>query len=89
MIKFILIFISGAIETYMYTGWALSATQKKVWVSSILMFSYMMVYLKIIDLALKDANTTLMIFSYALSCGLGNFIRVRQEKNKNENRKVI
>lgn len=79
MIKFFLIFIFGTIETYLYTGWAITANQKKVWVSSILMFSYMMIYLKIIDWALKDANTSLMIFSYALSCAFGNFIRVRQE----------
>lgn len=84
LVKFVLIFIVGTIETYLYTGWALTATQKKVWVSSILMFSYMMIYLKIIDWAIKDVNTTLMILSYALSCGLGNFIRVRQESLKNE-----
>jgi len=82
MLKFVIIFIAGTIETYLYTGWALSATQKKVWVSSILMFTYMMIYLKIVDWALKDANTTLMIFSYALSCALGNFLRVNQEKRK-------
>lgn len=88
MIKFMLIFIFGAVETWLYTGWALSATQKKVWVSSILMFSYMMIYLKLIEWAFKDANSTLMIFSYALACGLGNFIRVKQEKNY-ENRKKL
>jgi len=82
--KLIIIFIVGTLETWLYTGWALSATQKKVWISSILMFTYMMIYLKIIDWALKDANTTLMIFSYSLSCALGNFIRVNQEKGKNE-----
>lgn len=84
MIKFIIIFFAGMIETYLFTGWSLSANKGKKYISSILMFTYMMLYLKIIDIALKDANTTLMIFSYALSCGFGNFIRVRQEKNKNE-----
>jgi hypothetical protein len=82
MIKFIIIFIAGTIETYLYTGWALAATQKKVWISTILMFTYMMLYLKIIDLAVKDVNTTLMIFAYALSCGLGNYLRVNYEKKK-------
>ena len=82
MIKFIIIFILGAVETYLYTSWALTATQKKRWVSSILMFSYMMVYLKLIEWAFNDTNSTLMIFSYALACGVGNYIRVRQEKKK-------
>jgi uncharacterized protein YebE (UPF0316 family) len=80
MIKYLLIFIFGVIETYIYTGWALTATQKKKWVSSILMFLYMTIYLFILDSAFKDTNSKLMIITYATSCGVGNFIRVRQEK---------
>jgi len=79
MIKFIIIFIAGVIETYIYTGWALAATQKKVYLSSILMFLYMVVYLFILDSAFKDSNSRLMILTYAASCGVGNFIRVYQE----------
>lgn len=87
--KLIIIFIAGTMETWLYTGWALAATQKKIWVSSILMFTYMMVYLKIIEWAFKDVNSTYMILAYALACGLGNFIRVKQESLKDEKCKKL
>jgi len=79
MIKLLIIFFVGIGETYLYTGWALAATQKKVWVSSILMLAYMMMYLLILDAAFKDSNSFLMISDYALACAIGNFIRVKQE----------
>ena len=82
--KLLLIFIAGTVETYLFTGWSLKANEHKAIISSILMISYIIIYLKIVDWVLKDANTLLMIISYALSCGLGNYIRVRYE-----NRKVI
>jgi hypothetical protein len=85
MIKLILIFIAGLIETYLYTGWCLKANQGKVWVSSILMVIYMIMYLTIISYAIKDSNTLLIILIYSLSCGAGNFIRVGQEKNEKNN----
>ena len=84
IIKLIIIFLAGTIETWLFTGWSLKANEHKAFTSSILMVSYMIAYLKIIDIALKDANTLLMIITYALSCGVGNYIRI-----KNENRKVI
>lgn len=79
--KLLFIFVFGTIETYLYTGWALTANQKKKWVSSILMFSYMVIYLIILDAAFKDSNSYLMIIDYSLACALGNFIRVSHEKN--------
>jgi len=82
MNKFIIIFIAGLIETYLFTGWNLSANKGKTILSSILMFIYMLIYLNIIDMAFKDNQTFLMITTYALSCGAGNFIRVRQENEK-------
>jgi hypothetical protein len=80
--KLLLIFIFGTIETYLYTGWNLTANQKKVWVSSILMFIYMTIYLLILDAAFKDNNSGIMIFDYALACALGNFLRIKHENNK-------
>jgi len=79
MIKLILIFIFGTLETYLYTGWNLSANKKQVYLSTILMFIYMMIYLIILDAAFKDNNSILMIGDYSLACALGNFLRVRQE----------
>lgn len=82
MTKLILIFIFGIIETYMFTGWSISANQKKVFISSILMFFYMTTYLLILDSAFKDSNSKLMIITYAISCGIGNFLRVKKERDK-------
>jgi uncharacterized protein YebE (UPF0316 family) len=80
--KLLLIFIFGTIETYLYTGWNLTANQRKKWVSSILMFIYMTIYLLILDAAFKDNNSKLMILDYALACALGNFLRIKHEKCK-------
>jgi uncharacterized protein YebE (UPF0316 family) len=80
MIKILGIFIFGTIETYLYTGWNLSANKKQKYLSSLLMFIYMTIYLLILDVAFKDKNSNIMIMDYALACALGNFLRVRQEK---------
>ena len=80
MIKLLLIFIFGIIETYMFTGWSISANKGQKYLSSVLMFAYMMVYLFILDTAFKDSNSKLMILTYALSCGVGNYLRVNYEK---------
>ena len=85
LIKVLGIFIFGAIETYIYTGWNLSANKKQKWLSSLLMFIYMVLYLSIIDIAFKDTNSTLMIIDYALACALGNFLRVNHEKKSKRN----
>jgi uncharacterized protein YebE (UPF0316 family) len=81
-IKLLIIFIAGVLETYLFTGWTITANQKKAMVSSILMFVYMTAYLFILDVAFKDSNSKMLLLTYAVSCGIGNFIRVRQERNK-------
>jgi uncharacterized protein YebE (UPF0316 family) len=80
--KLLIIFVAGIVETYMFTGWSLAANKKQAYLSSILMLTYMIVYLLILDAAFKDSNSKLMIVDYALSCALGNFIRVKQESKK-------
>jgi uncharacterized protein YebE (UPF0316 family) len=81
-IKLFIIFVAGIVETYMFTGWSLAANKKQVYLSSFLMLIYMIVYLMILDAAFKDNNSKLMIVTYAISCGIGNFIRVSYEKRK-------
>jgi len=80
MIKFIIIFIAGVIETYLFTGWSISANKGQKYLSSLLMLIYMIFYLLILDTAFKDTNSKLMILDYALSCALGNYLRVNHEK---------
>lgn len=84
IIKLLIIFFAGIIETILFTGWNLTANQKKAIVSSILMTTYMIIYLTIIDMAFKDSKAFLMISAYALACGIGNFLRVNHEKKKNK-----
>lgn len=88
MIKFWLIFIAGIIETWLFTAWNLSANRLKPTFSSLMMMSYMIIYLKILDIAFKDINSTLMIISYVLACGLGNYLKVKHEKNKKNENKI-
>jgi uncharacterized protein YebE (UPF0316 family) len=80
MTKYLLIFIFGVIETFLFTWWSLSANKKQLYVSSFLMTIYMTTYLCIINTAFKDINSYLMIGSYALGCGLGNYFRILKEK---------
>lgn len=80
--KLILIFVAGMIETYLFTGWSISANKGQKYLSSILMLTYMVFYLMILDMAFKDANSKLMILDYALSCSVGNYLRVNHERKK-------
>ena len=82
MIKLIIIFLAGIIETYLFTGWSISANKGQKYLSSILMLVYMSTYLLILNFAFKDTNSTLMILDYSLSCCLGNYLRVRQESKR-------
>ena len=82
MIKVLLIFVFGTIETFLFTWWNLSANKKQVYTSSLLMLIYMTMYLIIIDTAFKDTNSKIMIVTYAIGCALGNFIRIKYENRK-------
>jgi uncharacterized protein YebE (UPF0316 family) len=81
MLKIIIIFIAGVVETYLFTGWSIAANKAKAILSSILMLTYMITYLLILDTAFKDKNSVLMILDYAISCAVGNYIRVKKEQN--------
>lgn len=79
MIKILIVFIIGTIETFIYTAWAISATKKEAIKSSTFMFIYMVLYLGIISFALKDTDTWILILTYALSCALGNYLEILWE----------
>ena len=81
MLKILIVFLVGFIEQLLYTAYILSVTKKKVISSSILMFSYMTIYLFLIAYALKDAETVPMLLAYALSCGVGNYVIMLWEKH--------
>lgn len=84
MIKALIIFIAGIIETFLYAGYIIAVTKKQVLASSILMFVYMTIYLGIIYYIVKDINSITLVLVYALSCAIGNFIRIKREKDENK-----
>lgn len=82
MLKIILVFIFGLIETFLYTMWCLSANRKELYKSTFLMTIYMAIYLGIIAYAIKDTETIALILSYALACGAGNYLEILYEIRK-------
>lgn len=86
MLKVLMVFIVGFIEQLLYTAYLLSVNKKQVNASSILMITYMSIYLFIITYAIKDANTIPLLVAYALACGTGNWAIMKWENRK---RKVL
>lgn len=86
MNKYLIIFLVGILETFLYTGYLISVELRQKIISSMLMFVYMSIYLSIIAFAIKDVDSIFMILVYAFSCGIGNFLRVSYEKKKKRKR---
>ena len=82
MNKYLIIFLVGILETFLYTGYLISVELRQKIISSILMFVYMSIYLSVIAFAIKDVNSLFMILVYAFSCSIGNYLRVSYEKQK-------
>lgn len=73
--KYLLLFLAGLLEQAGYTFYLLSVNRYLIELSSILMFSYMIVYLGIINRIAKDSKDSWkMILVYAGACGIGNYI---------------
>jgi uncharacterized protein YebE (UPF0316 family) len=79
MIKYLIIFLAGILETAIYTGF-LIALEKRNFIAPLLMTIYMIIYLSIISTAIKDINTFWMIIVYTISCGTGVLIRMKLEQ---------
>lgn len=80
--KIFIVFIIGFIEQLLYTAYLLSVNKRQVKASTILMVAYMAIYLFIISYAIKDTNTILLLISYALACGSGNYVIMKWENRK-------
>ncbi len=73
--KALIIFSAGLIEQIMYTLYLLSVSRYLIGISTILMSSYMIIYLLIINYAIKDEKNSLpLLLTYAISSGIGNYI---------------
>jgi tryptophan-rich sensory protein len=78
--KVLMIFGIGLMEQCLYTAYLISVTKRQTVISSVLMLIYMSLYLFIVAFALKDTNAVILLITYALACGLGNYITMRIEK---------
>lgn len=73
--KTLIIFFVGLLEQFGYTFYLLAVNKYLILVSSILMFSYMAVYLSIINKIAKDEKDSIkLLLIYAGACGIGNYI---------------
>lgn len=85
MLKVLLVFTVGLIEQLLYTKYLIAVDKRQTIMSTIYMIVYMSLYLFIVAFALKDANTIPLLVAYALACGLGNFMILKWEtRKKNE-----
>ena len=75
--KFLIIFLCGLVETWLYAWYLLSINKHKAIRSSLVLIIQMAVYLAIIAYVIKDMNTFRLIGIYCLGCGLGNFLKVK------------
>jgi hypothetical protein len=87
MITLILIFIAGIIETFLSTAYLVSVDNRKLYISTFLMFSYMLAYLFIVAYAIKDSSTYSLLIVYALSCAVGNYITIYLDIKESKKRK--
>lgn len=80
--KVIIIFIAGFIETLIYTFYLISIENRRIALSTTLMFFYMLAYLVIISVAIKDTNSIPLLLVYSVSCALGNLVVMNRQKHK-------
>lgn len=70
-----IIFGIGLAEQSLYTLYLLAVNRYMIVASSFLMFIYMILYLLIINYAIKDEKNSLpLLIVYALSSGIGNYL---------------
>jgi hypothetical protein len=73
--KALSIFGAGLVEQVLYTLYLLAVSRYMIIPSTILMVTYMVIYLVIINYAIKDEKNSLpLLIVYALSSGVGNYI---------------
>jgi hypothetical protein len=71
---YIALFGAGLLEQFGYTLYLIAVNKYMEIVSSILMFSYMVVYLWIVRKTSTEKEGWKLIIVYSLACGIGNFI---------------
>lgn len=82
MFNLLLLLVSGIIETFLFTWWNLSANEKQLNKSTILMTVYMMVYLIILKYCFEEKNGYTLIIIYSIACGIGNYLELLWETRR-------
>lgn len=67
---------AGLLEQFGYTLYLIAVNKYMALASSMLMFSYMIVYLWIVRKTSTEKEGWKLILVYALACGLGNWIAI-------------
>lgn len=70
----IIVFIVGLVEQLLYTMYIIAVGKYLTIISSILMFSYMVLYLLIINKVVKEKDGIILLLTYASACGIGNLL---------------
>ena len=73
MKKILTIFLAGLFEQFGFTLYLLSVTHSLILVSSMLMFVYFLTYLLIVNYAVKDSNSVVLMVTYAAAASVGNW----------------
>jgi uncharacterized protein YebE (UPF0316 family) len=84
MIKYIIVFLIGVVETIVYTAYLLSVNKKQAILSSIWLITQMFVYLTLVAWAIKGTETIPIILCYSLSTGIGNYLTIKWENRKHK-----
>ena len=82
MLKFLIIFVCGLVETWLYAWYLLEINRHRAIRSSLVLVIQMALYLAILSYVIKDINTIWLIADYCLGCGIGNYIKLRTDNKR-------
>jgi quinol-cytochrome oxidoreductase complex cytochrome b subunit len=81
IIKLLIIFFVGLLEQILYTSYLISVDKRQLYISTLLMFIYMCLYLGIVAYSIAQQNW-LMLAVYAMACGIGNYFTILWENKR-------
>ena len=73
----LIVLVAGLVETAIYTAYLILLGNKRPLHSSVLMTMYIFVYFWLLKYIIKDHESFILIATYAISCGMGNYLAMR------------
>lgn len=89
MIKLFLIFLVGILETFINVAYLLAVNKKNIPLATFLEFVYSIVYLFIVAYALLQAQTVILLVSYASGCSIGTCLQMLRDKYSEKRQEKI